>query len=217
MIERFGDFLEIPLRDRNQVLLAAGYAPAHAESSIDAPEMAPVREALDQVLAGHEPFPAVVIDRRWNLVAANQAVNLFLDGIDPALLEPPVNVLRLSFHPDGLASRTVNLAEFRARLLGLVERQVVLTADRELTALLAELRGYPVPDDDVPEESPANAVFVPMRLRHGDRVLSFFNTLTTFGTPLDVTVAELCVESFFPADRETADLLRTLGERNSDE
>src|SRR5262249_28290208 len=137
--------LEVPLRERNDLLLSAGYAPAYAETPLDAPPMSAIREALRQVLAGHEPYPALVVDRRWNLVDANHAVGLFTAALAPDLLEPPVNVLRLSLHPRGLAPRIVNLAEWRGHLLHRLHRQVALTGDAELAALYEELRGYPSP------------------------------------------------------------------------
>ena len=209
MILRLTEQLDVPLRERNHVLLAAGFAPVYARTALDEPQMAPVRQALRRVLAAHEPYPAVVVDGAWNLVEANASVALLIAGVAADLLRPPVNVLRLSLYPDGLAGRIVNLGEWRAHLLGRLRRQVALTADEELTDLYEELRALPC-DAPVPEvEMPGpGEVAVPLRLRHGGRELSFLSTVATFGTPLDVTVAELAIELFYPADAATAEALR---------
>jgi transcriptional regulator with XRE-family HTH domain len=209
MVLHLAEQLELPLRERNQLLLAAGYAPVYPERALDSPQLAAVRAALRQLLAGHEPYPAAVVDRSWTLVEANASVALLTGGVAADLLAPPVNVLRLSLHPSGLAPRIVNLGEWRAHLLGRLRRQVAFTADPELSALYTELRGYPC-DQPAPEvELPGPGdVAVPLRLRHGERELCFVSTVATFGTPLDVTVAELVIESFFPADAGTAAALR---------
>ncbi|MER7080817.1 helix-turn-helix domain-containing protein [Saccharopolyspora kobensis] len=209
MILRLSEQLDVPLRERNGLLLAGGYAPAYPAGSLDAPELAAVLAALRQVLAGHEPNPALVVDRHWQLIDGNDSAGLFLEGAAPDLLEPPVNVLRLSLHPAGLAPSIVNLGEWRAHVLSRLHRQATATADPVLRDLHAELRDYPC-DQPVPEvELPgAGDVVVPLRFRHGGAELSFFSTTTVFGTPLDVTVAELAIESFFPADRSTMDHLR---------
>ena len=209
MVLHLAEQLDVPLRERNQLLLAAGYAPVYAETTLDSPPMATVRAAIRQVLAGHEPYPAVVVDRGWNLVDANAGVALFTAGVPRELLAPPTNVLRVSLHPDGMAPRIVNLGEWRAHLLGRLRRQVALTADPALAALQDELRGYPCdqPEPEVELPGPGDVV-VPLRIRHGDRELAFFSTVATFGTPLDITVAELAIESFFPADPGTAAVLR---------
>jgi transcriptional regulator with XRE-family HTH domain len=211
MLLRLAERLELPLRERNHLLLAGGYAPAFGQAPLDAPEMAGVRAALRQVLAGHEPYPAVVVDRAWNLVDANAAVAALVAGADPALLAPPANVLRLSLHPDGMAPRIANLGEWRAHLLGRLRRQIDLTADPGLAELHEELRAYPCdqPEPDVELPGPGDVV-VPLRFRHGDRELSMLSILASFGTPLDVTVAELSIESFFPADAATGAALRDL-------
>jgi transcriptional regulator with XRE-family HTH domain len=211
MLLRLAERLELPLRERNHLLLAGGYAPAFGQAPLDAPEMAGVRAALRQVLAGHEPYPAVVVDRVWNLVDANAAVAALVGGADPALLAPPANVLRLSLHPDGMAPRIANLGEWRAHLLGRLRRQIDLTADPGLAELHEELRAYPCdqPEPDVELPGPGDVV-VPLRFRHGDRELSMLSILASFGTPLDVTVAELSIESFFPADAATGAALRDL-------
>ena len=211
MLLRLAEQLEVPLRERNHLLLAGGYAPAFGQTALDAPQMAAVRAALRQVLAGHEPYPAVVVDRAWNLVDANAAVAVLVGQADPALLVPPVNVLRVSLHPAGMAPLIVNLGEWRAHLFGRLRREIALTADPGLAELYQELRAYPCdqPEPDVEVPGPGDVV-VPLRLRHGDRELSFLSIMASFGTPLDVTVAELAIESFFPADPATGSALREL-------
>jgi len=209
MLLHLADELDLPLRERNRLLLAAGYAPVYPETTMDAPRMSAVRAALRQVLTAHEPYPAVVMDRHWNLVDANATVAVLIDGAAPQLLAPPANVLRASLHPDGVASRLVNLGEVRAHLLHRLRRQVALTGDGELVRLYEELRGYPCdqPEPDVDLPGPGDVV-LPLRIRYGDRELSFFSTVATFGTPVDITVSELVIESFFPADAQTAEVLR---------
>ena len=209
MVLQLADQLEVPLRDRNQLLLAAGYAPMYGQRALDEPEMAPVREALDLVLRGHEPYPAVVVDRGWNMVAANSSVAVLTEGVAPELLAPPANVLRLSLHPDGVAPRIVNLGEWRAHLLERLGREVILTGDEELAALLEELSGYPAPDG-TDAGLGGGEIAVPLRLRTNDTELSFFSTVATFGTAIDITVAELSIESFFPADAQTAAAIASL-------
>ncbi|WP_190820334.1 helix-turn-helix domain-containing protein [Saccharopolyspora pogona] len=210
MILRLSEHLDVPLRERNSLLLAGGYAPAYPASGLDAPELSAVRAALRQVLAGHEPYPALVVDRAWQLVESNASIQPFLEGIAPDLLAPPVNVLRMSLHPDGMAPKILNLGEWRAHVLGRLRRQAATTADPALADLLAELRAYPCDQPEPEVELPgASDVVVPLRFRHGDRELSFFSMTAVFGTPLDVTVAELAIESFFPADQTTVDFLRT--------
>jgi transcriptional regulator with XRE-family HTH domain len=208
MVLHLAEQLEVPLRDRNQLLLAAGYAPRYGERALDEPALGPVRDALDLVLRGHEPYPAVVVDRGWNMVAANATVGLLSAGSAPELLAAPANVLRISLHPEGMAPRIVNLAQWRAHLLERVERELALTGDRRLRGLLDEVCAYPAPDEPVPEDGGASAVFVPLRLRTEQGELSFFSTVATFGTAVDITVAELAIESFFPADDATARALR---------
>ncbi|HEY3058460.1 MAG TPA: helix-turn-helix transcriptional regulator [Chloroflexota bacterium] len=209
MVLRLADQLEVPLRDRNELLLSAGFAPTYAETPVDSPHMAAVRDAIRQVLTGHEPYPAVVVDRHWNLVEANRSVGFFMDQLPPELLEPPINVLRASLHPRGMASRIVNLSEWRRHLLHRLRRQIELTADDQLAKLYTELRSYADDDADA-SESPHSAVVVPLRIRSGDCELAFFSIVASFGTPIDITVAELAIESFFPADEYTASALRSL-------
>jgi transcriptional regulator with XRE-family HTH domain len=200
------EHLGVPLRERNALLLAGGFAPTYRQTPLDAAEMAPVREAVDKILAGHQPFPAVVVDRRWDLVSANRAARAVLsEGVAPELLTPPVNTLRVSLHPDGLAPRIANLAEYSSHLLTRLRRQAAVSGDPDLVALGDELRGYPgVADAAGTAVEPAALLFMPLTIRSGGRELTFFSTLATFGTALDVTMAELCIEAFFPADPATA-------------
>lgn len=209
MVLRLGEHLDVPLRERNQLLLAAGYAPVYSESGLADPDMAAARQAVRQLLTGHEPYPAAVVDRGWNLVDANAGIALLTKQAAPELLEPPANVLRATLHPDGMAPHILNLGEWRSHLLGRLRRQVAHTADPALAKLLDELRGYPC-DQPVPEvEIPGPGdIIVPLRLRSGDAELAFFSTVATFGTPLDITLAELMIESFYPADARTAEYLR---------
>jgi transcriptional regulator with XRE-family HTH domain len=207
LVLHLAEELDVPLRDRNHLLLAAGYAPRFAEHDLDAPELGPIREAIDLLLRGHEPYPALVVDRHWGLVAANRALGALLGGVAPHLLEPPVNVLRVSLHPDGLAPRIVNLRQWRAHLLERLAREAFASGDPALAALHEELRGYGEPAEGA---DAATYIAVPLRLRHGDGELSFISTKTTFGTAVDVTVAELAIESFFPADEQTAAAMRSL-------
>jgi transcriptional regulator with XRE-family HTH domain len=210
MVVRLAEHLDVPLRARNELLLAAGYAPAYPESSFADEEMSAVREAVARLLAAHEPCPAVAVDRRWELLDGNAGVPLITAGAAAHLLEPPVNALRLSLHPEGMAPRIANLGEWRAHVLGRLRREVTATQDAQLRSLLAELEGYPGDDvADRPWTQPGpGAIVVPLRLRSDAGELSFMSTVTTFGTPLDITVAELSIEAFFPADDHTAAVLR---------
>ncbi|GHF51179.1 transcriptional regulator with XRE-family HTH domain [Amycolatopsis bartoniae] len=206
MVLRLGEHLEVPLRERNQLLLAAGYAPAYRESGLDDPDLTVAREAVRRVLTGHEPYPAVVVDRYWNLVDGNESVAVLTEGVAPSLLRAPANVLRIALHPDGMAPRIRNLGEWRADLLGRLRRQVEVTADPALAELLAELRDYPGGE----QEPAPGGIFVPLRLEHRGAELSFFSTIATFGAPVEITLAELAIESFYPADPETGEHLRRL-------
>ncbi|WP_272497855.1 helix-turn-helix domain-containing protein [Actinomadura terrae] len=208
MVLRLAEHLDVPLRDRNLLLVAAGYAPVFAETPIEEPRMDSVRAALKQVLRGHEPYPAVVVDRFWNLIDANEAAGLFMEGASPELLEPPLNVLRLSMHPDGFAKHILNLAEWRAHMIDRVRRHVALTADAALERLYRELRSFPGDVGEAMAPPAGNEVFVPLRVRKDGQELSFFGTIATFGTPVDVTLAELAIESFYPADERTTAYLR---------
>jgi transcriptional regulator with XRE-family HTH domain len=217
MVLLLAEQLEVPFRERNQMLLAAGHAPTFPELALEDPEMAPVREALDVVLTGHEPNPAVVVDRGWNLVAANPAMNALVEGVDPMLLEPPINVMRVGLHPRGMASQIVNLGEVRAYFVGRLERQVAITGDEHLTALFEEVASYPAPayDRDPASEAAAGNILSPMMrmLLPDDRELSFFLTVATFGTAVEVTASELSIELSFPANAATAAALRELRQR----
>jgi transcriptional regulator with XRE-family HTH domain len=205
MILRLSEELEVPLRERNRLLLAGGYAPAYRERPLDSPQLAAVHTAVRAVLAGHEPYPALLIDRHWNLLEANAAVPLFLDGVAPGLLQPPVNVLRLSLHPDGMAPRIANLGEWRAHLLHRLRRQASVSADLELARLYRELQALPC-DQPVPRLTVPSSgdVVLTLRYRAGGQVLSFLSITAVLGTPLDVSLDEMAIESFYPADAATA-------------
>ena len=211
LVLHLAEHLDVPLRERNALLLAAGYAPTYRQTALDAEEMAPVRAALDTILAGHQPFPAIVVDRHWNLVTANDAaLGVLTEGMAPDLLAPPVNVLRASLHPDGMASRIVNFAQWATHLVDRLRREADLYADAQLADLYDELCGYPgVAASSAPLDT-VSRLFVPLVLRAGDGELRFFSTVATFGTARDVTVEELAIESFFPADEATAAALRAI-------
>ena len=210
MILKFAEHLQVPLRERNVLLTAGGFAAVFPERSLDDAALATARHAVELVLRGHEPYPAIAVDRHWTLVAANEAVAPLTAGIAPALLQPPTNVLRLSLHPDGLASRIVNYAEWRAHVIERVRRQLETTGDPVLAELLRELRQYPEPSSAPPRSTRDYAgVVVPFELRTDTGVLAFISTTTVFGTPVDITLSELAVESFFPADGATAEALRS--------
>jgi transcriptional regulator with XRE-family HTH domain len=214
MVLHLAERLEVPLRERNVLLVAAGFAPVFRERPLSDPALASARHAVDLVLKGHEPYPALAVDRHWNMVAANAAVTRLVAGADPSLLSPPVNVLRLSLHPSGLSPRIANLAEWRAHLLARLRRQVEVSADPVLAKLLEELRGYPVPAAARARRSDPQGGFadvaVPVQFATDAGILSFFSTTTVFGTPVDVTLSELALEAFFPADAATAEALRTM-------
>ena len=206
MVLHLAEQLEVPLRERNELLLAAGFAPVYRRRALEDPDMAVVRAAVDLVLAAYEPFPALAIDRGWHLVAANRGVAPLVAGVAEELLAPPANVLRLSLHPDGLAPRITNLSQWRGHVLHRLGREAHLTADPHLTALHRELLALPGGTD----RTPPNGIAVPLRIRVGDEVLAFLSTVTTFGTAVDVTAAELSIEAFLPADPHTAEVLRRL-------
>ena len=209
MVLHLASHLEVPLRDRNALLVAAGFSPEFHERRLDDAEMAPVKAAMDTILDGHDPFPAVVVDRGHDLVAANRsAQGVFVGRLPPELLEPPVNALRVTLHPDGLARDIVNLEEYGGHLLAQLDREIAASGDARLVALAEELRGYPGMATAPPPPDAASQLFVPLVLRADAGELRFFSTIATFGTALDVTVAELSIESFFPADPATAAALR---------
>jgi transcriptional regulator with XRE-family HTH domain len=214
MLLRLAERLEVPLRERNALLVAAGYAPMFKERALDDPALQAARQAIDLVLASHEPYPALAVDRHWNLVAANRAVGAFMQGVAPELTQPPVNVLRIALHPQGLAPRIVNLAEWRGHLIARLHQQVAASGDAGLAALMSELCDYPVPDGGGAHRHGAHTdyggVVVPLQLNSEAGVLSFFTTITVFGTPVDITLQELALETFFPADAATADAMRAM-------
>jgi transcriptional regulator with XRE-family HTH domain len=209
MVLQLAQQLDVPLRERNALLLAAGFAPVYGQRDLDDEAMGPARAALERVLAGYDPAPALAVDGHWGLVAANRPVSVLLRDVAPELLAPPVNVLRLSLHPDGLAPRIVNLPQWRGHVLDRLARQAAQTQDPALAALHAELDALPGGHDGHAHEELAD-LFVPLRLRAADGggELSFISTVTTFGTATDVTLAELAVEAFLPADAATAEAMR---------
>lgn len=215
MVLRLAETLDVPLRERNTLLQAAGYAAVYPERALDDPALAPARAAVDLLLRGHEPYPALAVDRRWTLVSSNRIVPLMVQGCAADLLTPPVNVLRLTLHPEGLAPRIANLTEWRAHLLDRLRSQVRITADPELQTLFEELREYPAPAGGSGRESARDyaGVVIPFELRTADGVLAFFSTTTVIGTPVDITLSELAIESFFPANDGTAHALQALARR----
>lgn len=208
MVLHLSEQLEIPLRDRNVILVAAGFAPVFPERRLDDPDLAAARRAVDVILKGHEPFPALVVDLCWNLVAANATVMPLLQGVDPELLAGPINVVRLSLHPKGLAPRIVNLGEWHAHMLERLRRQAELTADPGLIDLIDEIKSYPRPPASDRRSDDLGGVAMPLQLMAGDTLLSMLTTTTVFGTPVDITLSELTLETFFPADAATAEILR---------
>ena len=214
MLLHLADRLAIPLRERNILLIAAGYAPIFRERSLEDPDLGAARKAVELVLAGHEPFPALAVDRHWTLIAANHAIPPLLAGVDEALVRPPINVLRLSLHPGGLAPRIANLPAWRAHLLARLRHQIELTADPALAELLRELGRYPVPGarPHPHAERDYAGVVVPFQLITDRGLLSFFSTTTVFGTPIDITLSEIALESFFPADAATAAAVRAIAD-----
>lgn len=214
MVLRLSAALDVPLRERNTLLMAADYAPAYRESSLDDEEMASIRSALDMMMTAHEPYPAVVVDRLWNVVTGNRAMAVLMDGIPPHLLEPRPNVFRLTLHPEGLAARLANLDQVRALTLARLQGQVSATGDAELRALHEEVSGYPAPAGwEAGPAAPAvqpSPIQVPLRIRTPLGELALFGTMTTFGTPADVTLSELAIELFYPLDDFTTEVLKGL-------
>ncbi|MGQ4878593.1 helix-turn-helix domain-containing protein [Billgrantia sp. LNSP4103-1] len=215
MLLRLAEQLGVPLRERNRMLLAAGFAPAFGERGIDAPGLEAVRSVIERLLASHAPYPALAVDRHWQLLMANRPLETLLAGIAPALLEPPINVLRLSLHPQGLASRIRNFREWRGHILERLARQADSTGDPDLASLGEELKGYPVPPGARSHLASVHSrhagIVVPLELALPDgRVLSLLSTTTVFGTPLDISLEELAIESFFPAEATTQTTLQQL-------
>lgn len=217
MVLHLAELLDVPLRERNAMLVSAGFAPVFRERALDDPAMARARDALQIVLAAHEPYPAIVVDRHWNLRMANRAAHRLLAGIPPEKLVPPVNVLRLSLEPDGLAKHIVNLGEWRAHLLARLRTQVASSGDATLRALHEELAALPPLPGEVrtPPSTPFPDVVVRLEMESPLGRLALFSTITVFGTPVDVTLAELALEAFYPADEATAQLLRAMAAADS--
>jgi transcriptional regulator with XRE-family HTH domain len=209
MLQRLADRLDVPHRARNALLLAAGYAPDYAERPLDSPEMAGVRTVVEHILKGHEPYPAIAVDRHWNMIAGNGAIGILTEQIAPELLVPPVNVLRLALHPDGLAPQIANFSEWRSHILDRLDRQVEASADTTLAELRREIAAYPSIHNDN-EGGFGNPIAVPLLLDTVVGRVAFVSTITIFGTPVDVTLSELAIEAFFPADTKSAELLRSL-------
>jgi transcriptional regulator with XRE-family HTH domain len=212
MVLRLAERLDVPLRERNAMLVAAGYAPMYRERPLSDPALASARQAVELILKSHEPYPAIAVDRHWNLQAGNAMLPYLLAGADAALLQPPVNVLRLSLHPQGLARQIVNLGQWREHLFERLRQQIHATGDPVLQDLLDELRGYPMPEgaQDTQLGGELLGVAMPFRFRTQFGVLNFISTTTVFGTPVDITLQELALETFFPADSATAGVLREL-------
>ena len=210
MVLRLAEALELPLRGRNALLIAAGFAPNYPERPFGDSALAAARDVVQQILDGHMPFPALAVDRHWQLLAHNGAVPLLMAAAAPHLLEAPVNVLRLSLHPEGLASNIVNLAEWKRHIIERLRHQIAESGDPVLEAMVEELSSYPAPASKFPAPAGDVPIAVPMLLDSPVGRLSFLSTTTVFGTPVEVTLSELAIESFFPADSETADRLRQL-------
>jgi len=220
MLLHLSEQLAIPLRERNALLVAAGFAPMYRERRSDDPALDAARAAIDVIITAHDPYPALAVDRHWTLVTANKAVGHLIAGVDAKLLAPPVNVLRLSLHPAGLGPRIRNFRDWRAHVLSRLVRQIDNSADPVLIALIEELKGYPTPKAAMGRSAAAAhdfaGIVVPLELTSPNGVLSFFSTTTVFGTPLDIGLSELAIESFFPADAATAEAMRRLaGAENS--
>ncbi|MGN9789932.1 helix-turn-helix domain-containing protein [Streptomyces sp. OZ13] len=222
MVLRLAEHLDIPVRERNSLLLAAGYAPRYAETPLGDPAMEALRVGMEQLLNGYEPYPALVVDGTYNVLAANRGIAMLLDSLPEHLLLPPLNAMRITLHPEGLAPRIRNLRQWRAHLLAQMERQIALARSDALRALYDEVAAYPLPEagddahtglaDDESEagEAPFPYFALPLRIEHEGRVLSFVSSIATFNTPMDVTVAELAIETLLPADPATVKYLQSL-------
>ncbi|MBC9713419.1 helix-turn-helix transcriptional regulator [Streptomyces sp. TRM66268-LWL] len=207
---RIADHLDVPVRERNALLLAAGYAPRFPETPLD--ELGTLREGLEQLLQGYEPYPALIVDATYNVIAANRGIAMLLDGLSEDLLTSPLNAMRLTLHPRGLAPRIRNLAEWRGHLLHQMERQIALFRSDALRELYEEVAAYPVddPGESAAGSSPTAYVALPLQIEHDGRTLSFISSISTFNTPMDVTVAELAIETLLPADPATVKYLQSL-------
>ncbi|MGW8743351.1 helix-turn-helix domain-containing protein [Streptomyces sp. NPDC055794] len=216
MVLRLAEHLDVPVRERNALLLAAGYAPHYPETPLDDPALGALREGMERLIRGYEPYPALIVDGTYQVLAANRGVAMLMDGVAEHLLAPPLNAMRLTLHPEGLAPRIRNLRQWRGHLLEQMERQIALQRSEPLRALYDEVAAYPVPDtapETAPDGEPDEAVpyfALPMRIEHGGRTLSFISSISTFNTPMDVTVAELAIETLLPADPATVKYLHTL-------
>ncbi|MFF2367596.1 helix-turn-helix domain-containing protein [Streptomyces sp. NPDC058122] len=215
MVLRLAEHLDVPVRERNALLFAAGYAPRYAETPLDDPSMDALREGMERLIQGYEPYPALVVDATYDVLAANRGIALLLDGVPERLLVPPLNAMRLTLHPEGLAPHIRNLRTWRDHLLAQMDRQIALRRSEPLRALYEEVAAYPVPDRDAEADAdeplgPVPHFALPLRIEHEGRVLSFISSISTFNTPMDVTVAELAIETFLPADPATAKYLHSL-------
>ncbi|WP_031168110.1 helix-turn-helix domain-containing protein [Streptomyces durhamensis] len=213
MVLRLAEHLDVPVRERNSLLLAAGYAPHYPETPLDDPALDALRDGMERLIQGYEPYPALVVDAGYTVVAANRGIAMLLDGVPEKLLSPAPNAMRLTLHPEGMAPRIRNLREWRGHLLAQMERQIALERSDRLRALYEEVAAYPVPEEDTPGGEPDESVAyfaLPLRIELGGRILSFVSSISTFNTPMDVTVAELAIETFLPADPATAKYLHTL-------
>ncbi|MFF4833717.1 helix-turn-helix domain-containing protein [Streptomyces sp. NPDC001315] len=214
MVLRLAEHLDVPVRERNALLLAAGYAPHYPETPLDDPALGALRDGMERLIQGYEPYPALVVDAMYTVVAANRGITMLLAGVAESLLAPPLNAMRLTLHPEGLAPRIRNLREWRGHLLAQMERQIALYRSDALRALYEEVAAYPVPETGPEDREPAEPVpyfALPMQVEHEGRVLSFISSISTFNTPMDVTVAELAIETFLPADPATVKYLHSLG------
>ncbi|WP_399891869.1 helix-turn-helix domain-containing protein [Streptomyces sp. BBFR51] len=215
MVLRLAEHLDVPVRERNALLLAAGYAPHYPETPLDDPALGALREGMERLIRGYEPYPALVVDATYQVLAANRGIVMLMDGVAEQLLAPPLNAMRLTLHPEGLAPRIRNLREWRGHLLEQMRRQIALHRSEPLRALYDEVAAYPVPDpvpgapDGEPDE-PVPYFALPMQIEHEGHVLSFISSISTFNTPMDVTVAELAIETLLPADPATVKYLHTL-------
>ncbi|MEU3861138.1 helix-turn-helix transcriptional regulator [Streptomyces sp. NPDC028722] len=212
MVLRLAEQLDVPVRERNSLLLAAGYAPRYPETPLDDPALDALRDGMERLIRGYEPYPALVVDAAYTVVAANRGIAMLLEGVPEELMAPAPNAMRLTLHPEGLAPRIRNLREWRGHLLAQMEREIALHRSDRLRALYEEVAAYPVPGQP-PGAEPADPVAyfaLPLRIEHDGRLLSFVSSISTFNTPMDVTVAELAIETFLPADQATAKYLHTL-------
>ncbi|KOU77919.1 XRE family transcriptional regulator [Streptomyces sp. MMG1533] len=215
MVLRLAEHLDVPVRERNSLLLAAGYAPRYPETPLDDPALDALREGMERLIQGYEPYPALVVDAMYDVVAANRGILMLLDGIPESLLAPPLNAMRLTLHPQGLAPRIRNLREWRGHLLAQMERQIALHRSEPLRALYEEVAAYPAPEaaadgQDAQPAEPVPYFALPMQIEHEGRTLSFISSISTFNTPMDVTVAELAIETLLPADPATVKYLHSL-------